>query len=164
MRPSNPDKDGPVEQVLEHPKSNYGGRLTPIGLTWDNGAFVADTPSTGMIAHIEKGRAEKIFLKCLDALNGQKRWVSSSVNASNYAPREMMKLLVAILARLVVERAARGLLRALPLVGVLVGSSMNAALTQRVGRRCMDLLENRRRLGCDRAHDLVLRGRFGDRL
>ena len=90
MRPANPDKDGPVEQILEHPKGNYGGRLAPIALTWDKGVFVADTPSTGMIAHIEKGRAEKIFLRCLDVLAKQGRHLSSVRNAGNYAPREML--------------------------------------------------------------------------
>ena len=60
-----------------------------------------------------------------------------------YAPREASKLLLNALTRLALINLGKGVLRALPLVGVAVGASFNKVLTQRVGERCRTALEQR---------------------
>jgi hypothetical protein len=49
-------------------------------------------------------------------------------------------------AHIALLSVSKGFLRALPLVGIAVGSSMNKVLTQRVGERCMHELRKRREL------------------
>ncbi|MCP3057887.1 EcsC family protein [Myxococcus sp. K38C18041901] len=63
-----------------------------------------------------------------------------------YAPREASKMLVSVMTKLALLSVSKGLLRALPLVGIAVGSSMNKVLTQRVGDRCVRELKKRREL------------------
>jgi uncharacterized protein (DUF697 family) len=61
-----------------------------------------------------------------------------------YAPREVSKHLVGVMTKIALLQLSRGLVRALPLVGIAVGSSMNKLLTTRVGERCIRDLEKRR--------------------
>ncbi|KFA94380.1 hypothetical protein [Archangium violaceum] len=61
-----------------------------------------------------------------------------------YAPREVSKHLVGVMTKIALLQLSRGLVRALPLVGIAVGSSMNKVLTTRVGERCIDDLRKRR--------------------
>lgn len=63
-----------------------------------------------------------------------------------YAPREVSKRVVATMTKIALLSVSKGFLRALPLVGIAVGSSMNKVLTQRVGERCMRELKKRREL------------------
>ncbi|SEM46376.1 EcsC protein family protein [Stigmatella aurantiaca] len=63
-----------------------------------------------------------------------------------YTPRQVSKLLVSVMAKLALFKVSKGLLRALPLVGIAVGSSLNKVLTQRVGERCIRELKTRRQL------------------
>jgi hypothetical protein len=63
-----------------------------------------------------------------------------------YAPREMSKMLVTVFTKIALLQLSKGLLRALPLVGIAVGSSMNKALTTRVGERCISELKLRQQL------------------
>ncbi|MBZ4416890.1 EcsC family protein [Myxococcus sp. RHSTA-1-4] len=63
-----------------------------------------------------------------------------------YAPREASKMLVSVMTKIALLSVSKGLLRALPLVGIAVGSSMNKVLTNRVGERCMRELKKRREL------------------
>ncbi|MDC0710984.1 hypothetical protein POL68_21105 [Stigmatella sp. ncwal1] len=63
-----------------------------------------------------------------------------------YTPREVSKLLVRVMAKIALLQVSKGFLRALPLVGIAVGSSMNKVLTQRVGERCIRELKTRRQL------------------
>jgi hypothetical protein len=63
-----------------------------------------------------------------------------------YAPREVSKMLVTAFTQLALMHLSKGLLRALPLVGIAVGSSMNKALTTRVGERCISELKLRQQL------------------
>ncbi|WP_158502210.1 hypothetical protein [Vitiosangium sp. GDMCC 1.1324] len=63
-----------------------------------------------------------------------------------YAPREVSKMLVGVMTKLALLQLSKGLVRALPLVGIAVGSSMNKVLTTRVGERCIRDLGKRREL------------------
>ena len=56
------------------------------------------------------------------------------------APRQGSKLLLTAMSRLAVRRGWRGVLRAVPLVGVAFSASANKILTTAVGRRCVDVL------------------------
>ena len=68
-----------------------------------------------------------------------------------YAPREASKMLVGVMTKIALLSVSKGLLRALPLVGIAVGSSMNKVLTNRVGERCMGELKKRRELAPPRS-------------
>lgn len=72
-----------------------------------------------------------------------------------YGPREASKLVALVFARLALLAASKGLVRALPVVGIAVGTSVNRVLTNRVGERCTRELVRRRRtfLSEKRAYD-----------
>ncbi len=62
---------GPVDphaRVLRRGASNYVGTDEPIELRWQDGLFVAEPRQTGILAHIERGVAEKVFVEMLDRL------------------------------------------------------------------------------------------------
>jgi hypothetical protein len=64
-----------------------------------------------------------------------------------YAPREVSKLVLSVMAKIALLKLSKGLLlKALPLVGIAIGSTMNRALTRRVGERCIRDLKTRRQL------------------
>jgi uncharacterized protein (DUF697 family) len=62
----------------------------------------------------------------------------------NYTPRQVSKLLLMVLSKLVLRQASKGLFRAVPLLGIAIGSSINKTMTTRVGERCVRELERRR--------------------
>jgi hypothetical protein len=69
-----------------------------------------------------------------------------------YAPREVSKMVLSVMAKIALLKLSKGMLaRALPVVGIAVGSSMNHALTRRVGERCIRDLKTRRQLVKPRA-------------
>jgi uncharacterized protein (DUF697 family) len=68
---------------------------------------------------------------------------AESIAVWKYAPREVSKMLVSVLTKVALLQLSKGLLRALPLVGIAVGSSMNKVLTTRVGERCIQELKTR---------------------
>ena len=61
----------------------------------------------------------------------------------SYAPRQAAKLLLTIMGRLAIMQAGKGLMRGLPFVGVIVGGSVNKALTTRVGNAIRVALDQR---------------------
>ena len=61
----------------------------------------------------------------------------------NYAPRQVSKVLLIVLGRLALVNAGKSMLKALPLVGVAIGSGMNKVLTMRIGAQCVGRLEER---------------------
>ncbi|HLL03038.1 MAG TPA: EcsC family protein [Myxococcaceae bacterium] len=64
-----------------------------------------------------------------------------------YAPREVSKMVLSVMAKIALLKLSKGMLaRALPVVGIAVGSTMNHALTRRVGERCIRDLKTRRQL------------------
>ncbi|XXF78629.1 hypothetical protein P2318_02410 [Myxococcaceae bacterium GXIMD 01537] len=60
-----------------------------------------------------------------------------------YTPRQVAKLLLTVLSKLALLQVGKSLARAVPLVGIAVGSSMNKVLTQRVGERLVSELKQR---------------------
>ncbi len=65
----------------------------------------------------------------------------------NYAPRQVPKLIVQVLARLALRQAAKGLARALPFVGIAIGAGLNKALTTKTGNAMTEELRRRRAEG-----------------
>jgi hypothetical protein len=64
-----------------------------------------------------------------------------------YAPREVSKMVLSVMAKIALFKLSKGMLaRALPVVGIAVNSTMNRALTRRVGERCIRDLKTRRQL------------------
>jgi len=60
-----------------------------------------------------------------------------------YAPRQMAKLTLIVLGRLTLAQAGKSFFRALPVVGVVLGASVNKGLTTRVGRALVEELQRR---------------------
>lgn len=81
-------------RLLRKSKANYGKKGEEIDFRWHQWAFVT-TQDLGEDNAAELARTsvfrsqEKKYLLCLEKLTGQKRSVSASVNARNYAPRVM---------------------------------------------------------------------------
>jgi uncharacterized protein (DUF697 family) len=68
----------------------------------------------------------------------------------SYGSQELYRMMLAVLGRLLLQAARKSFPRAVPVVGVVVGGSLNRVVTVKVGHRCMAELENRR--AKDRAH------------
>ncbi|MBV8937622.1 MAG: hypothetical protein JO095_17710 [Alphaproteobacteria bacterium] len=56
-------------------------------MRWQNGVFVVDTPTTGIVGSIERRNCEQVFLDLLTRFAADRRFVSATSRASNYAPR-----------------------------------------------------------------------------
>jgi len=68
----------------------------------------------------------------------------------NYSPRQVSKIIITVVAKLILAMSARGLIKALPLVGVIVGGSVNKLMSTKVGNHCIgELLARRRTVGRD---------------
>ncbi len=83
-------------------------------------------------AELSKGR--NTVLEVVD-VSGTAIW--------NYAPRRVGKILVNVLAVIAALQISRGMLRAVPLIGIAVGASMNKVLTARVGKNAYRSLKTR---------------------
>jgi uncharacterized protein (DUF697 family) len=78
---------------------------------------------------------------------------AQGVAIQNYAPRELTKLLVAVLARLALRQVSKSAIRAIPLLGIGIGVGLNKALTLRVGRRIRSELGRRMELDAATAEE-----------
>jgi RecA-family ATPase len=76
----------PDRRVLRTVKANYGPAGAEIGLTWRDGAFVADAPETPLDRMSANAKGERVFLKLLDLFTAQGRRVSPLPSAT-YAPK-----------------------------------------------------------------------------
>nr|WP_300975800.1 AAA family ATPase [Yoonia sp.] len=76
----------PDARVLRTMKSNYARTGAEIGLTWQNGVFIADAPVTGLDRVAASAKAERVFLKLLNEFTEQGRRVNHASGA-NYAPK-----------------------------------------------------------------------------
>jgi len=72
-----------------------------------------------------------------------------------YTPRQLGKLAVTALGKLALLSVSKNLVRAVPLVGVVVCASANKMLTAAVGRRCVEALSRRREAGGAQADRVV---------
>jgi hypothetical protein len=64
----------------------------------------------------------------------------------NYAPRAISRMVIRAMALLAAIYVWHGFLKAIPVLGIALGSSMNKVLTKRVGERVMRDLRTRREL------------------
>ena len=76
----------PDARVLRTMKSNYARTGAEIGLTWQDGVFVADAPVTGLDRMAASMKAERVFFKLLREFTEQGRRVNHAAGA-NYAPK-----------------------------------------------------------------------------
>lgn len=76
----------PDARVLRTMKSNYARTGAEIGLTWQNGVFVADAPVTGLDRVAATAKAERVFLKLLAQFTDEGRRVNHAGGIS-YAPK-----------------------------------------------------------------------------
>lgn len=79
-----PDPDA---RVLTTKKANYGRTGSEYSLKWVAGIFVAEKQPTGLDALAAGAKGERVFLKLLDTLTAQGRYVSSSPGPT-YAPTQ----------------------------------------------------------------------------
>jgi len=105
----------------------------------------------GFDIHSEKERQVAFLLasiKTCDVKGGRNLFLdlaeAESTAIWNYAPREAGKLLVTVLSKLVLLTSGRVLSKAIPLVGILVGTGANKILTRQVGYRCREEIRGRR--------------------
>lgn len=81
------DDDGnpvdPDARLLSRKKANYAARNDEVKLRWRDGAFVIKSEASRMF----RRPPTQVFLELLDKLAQEKRPVSSSERASNFAPR-----------------------------------------------------------------------------
>lgn len=76
----------PDARVLRTMKANYGRTGGEIGLTWQDGVFVAKPEETGLDRMARGAKAERVFLKLLRTFTEQGRTVSEG-GGRNYAPK-----------------------------------------------------------------------------
>ena len=79
-----PDPDA---RVLSTQKANYGPTKGEISLKWEDGRFVAEAQPTGLDALAAGVKGERVFLKLLDTLTAQGRYVSANPGPT-YAPTQ----------------------------------------------------------------------------
>lgn len=76
------------------------------------------------------------ILRDFAASQGQAVW--------NYTPRQLSKVLLSVMTKLALLSLSKGVVKALPLVGMAISGGLNKILTTRIGHRTMDELSRRR--------------------
>lgn len=74
------------KRVLSIKKQNYGETGTEIGMTWEDGVFVADRAETSLDRMSANAKAERVFLKLLRIFTEQGRRVNHA-GGTTYAPK-----------------------------------------------------------------------------
>lgn len=77
----------PDIRILRRAKANYARRDEIIEVRWQNGVFIPEYASTGIIGAIGRKTCERVFLELLDKLTEEGRYVSENSRAGNYAPK-----------------------------------------------------------------------------
>lgn len=122
------DEDGnPLDdngRVLRKSKANYGKKGEEITFRWHEWAFrtnddLGPSLSAKMADTARAGAENDVFLNCLDQVTRERRPVSASVAASNYAPRVFEKMPTA--RNMKAEALERALQRLMHL-GVIIGA------------------------------------------
>jgi len=86
------DEDADADlRVLRRAKANFARRDETIEIKWQAGVFVPLHARTGIIASIERRSCEGVFLDLLDRMRSEKRHISDSNRAGNYAPKLFSK-------------------------------------------------------------------------
>lgn len=132
-----------------------GGTLVDMGLMlkFEVEMTLALSWLYGFDIHQERERQVAFLLASVgtyDARTGRNFFVdlaeAEGTAIWNYAPREVTKFLVSVLTKVALLYAGRSFVKAIPLVGVVVGTGANKVLTRKVGQRCIEDLRRRRRL------------------
>lgn len=149
--------------------AGLGGTLADVGLTmkFEVEMALSLTHLHGFDIRREKERQLAFLLASVstyDAQSGRNFFVdlaeAEGTALWNYAPRQVAKYLVTVMAKLVLLAASKGLLKMLPLVGIAVGGTANKVLTTRVGDRCIEELARRRRLAPEEAEPEIVDAEF----
>lgn len=80
----------PDARVLSTKKANYGRTGGEINLKWEAGVFVAEEQPTGRDALAAGAKGERVFLKLLDTMTAQRRYVSTNPGPT-YAPTQFAR-------------------------------------------------------------------------
>ena len=64
----------------------------------------------------------------------------------DYSLRELSKYLITVIAKIICIQVSRGLVKAIPLLGAVVGASVNCVMTHRTGGTCLTVLWERKKL------------------
>ena len=75
------------ERVLTRKKSNYSRQGDSLTLHWGDGVFAPAHQTTGILASMERRRAEAVFLDLLCRSEAEGRPVIDNPRASNHAPK-----------------------------------------------------------------------------
>ena len=89
-RPEGDGADGAAddtERILTRKKSNYARAGESLTLNWCDGVFAPVHQTTGIVASMERRRAEAVFLDLLCRSEAEGRPVSDNPRASNHAPK-----------------------------------------------------------------------------
>jgi RecA-family ATPase len=76
----------PDARRLVTKKANYGRTGGEIGLTWREGVFVADAPTSGLDRMAASSKAQRVFLRLLRAWTEDGRFVTAA-SCSTFAPK-----------------------------------------------------------------------------
>ena len=146
-----------------------GGTLADAGfmLKYEGEMALSLTHLYGFDIRREKERQLAFLLASVgtyDAQSGRNFFVdlaeAEGTAIWNYAPRQVGKYLISVMAKLVLISTSKGFVKVLPFIGVLVGGSTNKVLTTRVGQRCIDELSRRRRLAPEETEAEVVDAEF----
>lgn len=84
---------GPEERHLTRMKANYAATGDVIQLRWTDGVFVHQDEPKDEDAPASGDKAEQAFLRCLDTLTDQGRYVTDAKNSpERYAPKVMVRM------------------------------------------------------------------------
>ena len=81
------DEGGEDTRVLANKKANYARRGDEIILDWNDGVLSARESPTGIMASIQGGTCDNVFISLVEAMENEDRPVSENSRAGNYAPR-----------------------------------------------------------------------------
>ena len=132
-----------------------GGALMDMGfvLKFEVEMAMCLTHLYGFDIHDERERQFALLLASVgtyEAKTGRNYFVDLAAAQGtaiwNYTPRQMSKALISVMTKLALLSMSKSLVRAIPLVGVVVGSGVNKLLTARVGKGCQVELSRRRGL------------------
>jgi RecA-family ATPase len=90
VRTAGEDAD-PDERTLTRLKANYAGTGDVIRIRWNNGAFVALDPPSGIDRAAIGAKADRIFLAILASTYAAGSWTCPNLAARNYAPTVFAK-------------------------------------------------------------------------
>lgn len=79
----------PNLRTLRRTKANYASRSDELKLRWDAGAFYLADPVSGLDRVAAAARCEAKFIELLERMRAAGVNNSASVNAGNYAPKQM---------------------------------------------------------------------------